>query len=329
MDAQEFRLLNEFQRDFPLCGRPYREVGRRLGKSEQWVMASLAGLRERGFVGRVGAVFAPRSIGASTLAALTVPPCDLARVARLVNGYPEVNHNYQRDHAINLWFVVAAADDALLARALSAIELQAGSGPLLSLPLIDEYGLDLGFDLHDGHIATGAPRPRASRLQLCGTDKRIVAALQDGLALVSRPYATLGSGAGLTEADVITRLRDWHRDGVIRRFGIIVRHRPLGFEANAMVVWDVPDDRVAAAGCWLARQDGVTLCYRRRRSLPAWRYNLYCMVHGRQRDAVLRRLQFLTREGGLEQWPREVLFSVRAFKQRAAQYVQPEAVSHA
>jgi DNA-binding Lrp family transcriptional regulator len=329
MDTPEFRLLNEFQRDFPLCAHPYREIGWRLGESEQWVLASLAGLKQRGFVGRVGAVFAPNTIGAGTLAALAVAPEDLQRVSETVNGFPEVNHNYQREHAFNLWFVVTASDREHLAGTLAAIERQARCGTILSLPLVEEYRLDLGFDLRDGRGHDGAPRAPAEPFVLDHSDRRFAAALQEGLPLVPRPFAALADRAELTEPEVIARLRDWQSRSVIRRLGVIVRHRPLGFEANAMAVWDVPDDRVASTGRWLALQPGVTLCYRRERRPPAWPYNLFCMLHGRERDVVLARLDALTREGGLEDRPRAVLFSVRAFKQRGARYIQPAADSYA
>jgi DNA-binding Lrp family transcriptional regulator len=109
------------------------------------------------------------------------------------------------------------------------------------------------------------------------------------------------------------------RDGRIRRIGAVVRHRRLGYEANAMVVWDVPDERVAALGHELARDPAVTLCYRRARSAPEWPYNLYCMVHGRRRSRALydvKRITGLYAAG----FPRAVLFSNRCFAQRAASY---------
>ena len=120
-------------------------------------------------------------------------------------------------------------------------------------------------------------------------------------------------------------LERWIGRGAIRRFGVIVRHRELGYHANAMLVWDVPDALVSALGLRLAQQTGVNLCYRRERALPAWPFNLYCMLHGRSRDAVLARIDALRRDCGLAAFPSRVLFSRRRFKQQGARYVQPEA----
>ncbi|MCG8356016.1 MAG: AsnC family protein [Kiloniellales bacterium] len=151
-------------------------------------------------------------------------------------------------------------------------------------------------------------------------DLDLIAALQDGLPLVPRPYACLGQRIGLSEAEVIARLRGLIDRGVIRRFGVIVRHRALGYRANAMVVWDLPEAEVGAAGARLAALPYVTLCYRRPRRLPDWPYNLFCMIHGTDRDEVLCQVAAAARDCGLEKAMREVLFSTRCFKQRGARY---------
>ncbi len=151
-------------------------------------------------------------------------------------------------------------------------------------------------------------------------DRALVRAVQGGLPLVPRPYAAVAAAAGMSEAEVIARLRRLAAEGVIRRLGVVVRHRELGYTANAMVVWDVPDDRVAGLGRCLARYPFVTLCYRRPRRPPAWPYNLFCMIHGRSREGVLAQVEQLVRECGLDALPRAVLFSRRRFKQRGAWY---------
>lgn len=142
----DFRLLNGWQRDFPLVPRPYQAIAGALGISEADVMARLARLQTEGSLSRVGAVVRPNSIGASTLAAMAVPPDRLDEVAERVSARPEVNHNYEREHRLNLWFVVTAATPAHVQAVLRAIEAETGL-PVLDLPLEREYHIDLGFDL--------------------------------------------------------------------------------------------------------------------------------------------------------------------------------------
>ena len=154
-------------------------------------------------------------------------------------------------------------------------------------------------------------------------DRRLIAAVQDGLPLVERPFQTVGEAVGLSEDEVIAGLRRLIGDGTIKRFGIVVRHRELGYRANAMVVWDVPDEQVKGAGRRLAELPFITLCYRRPRRPPAWPYNLFCMIHGRERATVLGQIEAATRTAGLDGRSRAVLFSRRCFKQRGARYAAP------
>lgn len=142
----ERRLLNEFQRDFPLAPCPYDELARRLASDEATVLAVLARLREQGLIARVGAVVAPHRAGWSTLAAMAVPDDRLEEVAALVSGFAEVNHNYEREHDLNLWFVVAGRDQAQVQNVLARIAAESGLA-VLDLPLVEAYRLDLGFPL--------------------------------------------------------------------------------------------------------------------------------------------------------------------------------------
>ena len=144
--AADKRLLNDFQRDFPLEPRPYARIAETLGVTEEDVLAGLADLKTRGMVSRVGAIVQPNTVGVSTLAAMAVPPERLEQVAAIVNAEPGVNHNYEREHLINLWFVVAAADEDALADALERVERKSGI-PVLDLRLEQAFHIDLGFDL--------------------------------------------------------------------------------------------------------------------------------------------------------------------------------------
>ena len=146
LDALDRRLLDDFQSSIPLAPRPFALMAEQLGVTETEVIARLQRLTEAGAVSRVGPVFRPRQVGASTLAAMAVPPERLTEVATLVNGFPEVNHNYEREHDFNLWFVLTAPDRTRLERVLDEIGRRAGL-PVLDLPMLAEYHIDLGFPL--------------------------------------------------------------------------------------------------------------------------------------------------------------------------------------
>jgi DNA-binding Lrp family transcriptional regulator len=146
LTALEKCLLNEYQRGLPLCPSPYAEIAAQQGVTEEAVIRTLESLLARGLISRVGPVFAPQQAGVSTLAAMAVPPGRLESVAGLVNGYDEVNHNYAREHTINLWFVVTAPDEYRLQQVLDEIT-QATGIAVLNLPLERAFFIDLGFPL--------------------------------------------------------------------------------------------------------------------------------------------------------------------------------------
>ncbi len=140
----EKRLIDDFQRDFPLHPRPYGVIAERLGVEEETVIELLAELQAAGVISRIGAVLEPHSAGYSTLAAMQVPTPLLPQIAAFVSAYPEVTHNYEREHRLNLWFVIAGSSRARVAAILSDIEYRTGLA-VLDLPLLEAFHLDLGF----------------------------------------------------------------------------------------------------------------------------------------------------------------------------------------
>jgi len=157
-------------------------------------------------------------------------------------------------------------------------------------------------------------------MRIDASDQELLREIADGLPLVDRPYLAVGQSIGLTEAEVIDRLRAMIDSGVIKRFGVIVRHRELGYRANAMVAWNVPDDQVAEVGPKLAQLPFVTLCYERLRHRE-WPYNLYNMIHGKDRETVLSQIDQICGDLGMAQYDNAILFSRNRYKQCGAHYV--------
>ena len=144
--ALEKRVLNDFQHDFPLSATPFADMAQQLGVSEDEILSTVSKLQHDGVISRVGPVFTPNRIGVSTLAAMSIPEAELECVARIISAFPEVNHNYERDHEFNLWFVVTASSEEHLDIVLHEIE-QHAEYPLMSLPMLEDYFIDLGFNL--------------------------------------------------------------------------------------------------------------------------------------------------------------------------------------
>ncbi|WP_421069733.1 Lrp/AsnC family transcriptional regulator [Pelotomaculum propionicicum] len=150
-------------------------------------------------------------------------------------------------------------------------------------------------------------------------DRQIIKELQNGLPLAVRPYKIIGDRLNMTEKELIDRVRYLIENGFIRRFGAAVRHQDLGFKANAMVVWDVPDERVNDIGVIMAGFREVTHCYQRPR-FPNWPYNLFTMVHGRSREECAKIAGFISQAVGIKKY--DLLFSTAELKKISMRYFE-------
>lgn len=329
MHSVKEQLLNDFQRDFPLTPAPFDEIAGILNTTLDTVLDTLKILQVNGSVSRVGPVFRPNTIGASTLAAMAVPEQELEEVASAVSSCPQVNHNYEREHHFNLWFVVTAKNTDELNITLTNIQINTGIS-LLNLPLLAEYHIDLGFRMPRGPKSSEDLVYKKMESKSCATDvfdnatpiyaEELIAEIQAGLPLVAKPYQQIANRIGWDEQAVINSVYDMIKSGVIKRLGVVVRHRELGYHANAMVVWDVAEQDIDKLGKEMGSLAPVTLCYQRPRVLPQWPYNLFSMIHGRDRDSVMKTIEQLVQSLDLAHIPRAVLFSRQCFKQRGARY---------
>lgn len=336
-------IINNFQKGFPLISRPYDTMAEVLSAnhkniSEKKVFNALSELDDLEIISRTGPVFDHKKAGASTLAALAVKKEDLDKIASIVNQFDQVNHNYARGSHLgstnyNLWFVVTASDLVELNHTLIRIELLTGLKVLI-LPMEASYHLDLAFSINvTGKInakisntlvfsdectlsKAGAeiePLPELKKSQL----RKLI---ETGLPKQLQPYKNLAEIVNCSEQQVLEQIAKWQHTGLIRRFGLVVKHRKLGYNANAMVVWNIDNNKVDAIAAKLAKREEVSLCYRRPRRLPDWPYNLFCMIHGTDKNLVLQQIEDITQELALNHIEKDILFSYQAYKQKGASY---------
>lgn len=310
-------IINGLQGGFPLSPRPFAEIAPTLGTNEAGLIAAIRELLGQGWLTRFGPLFnAERMGGGLVLAALAVPEERFEPVAHHVNAFPEVAHNYRRDHRLNMWFVLATESPAAIADTMGRIEAVTGL-PVYAFPKEQEFYLGLWFEIGpDGvlgtrSIADGPARPPSPLDEL---DRRLVAATQGGLPLVPAPWTEVAEQIDCTPTEVCGRFSEMLASGIIRRIGVVPNHVRLGFRGNGMTVWDVPDERLDAVGARIGGLDFVSHCYARPRRLPSWPYNLFAMVHGRDRVAVAHKVAAMSALLGEDCRGHEVLFSSAVLK---------------
>ena len=145
-------------------------------------------------------------------------------------------------------------------------------------------------------------------------DRLIISKTQSGLPLTEKPYNTIAEQIGIEVNDVITRMQSMLDRGIIRRMGVIPNHYKLGFKANGMSVWNVPDDKIDELGKKIGSLDFVSHCYQRPRFLPEWPYNLFAMVHGKSKEEVHEKVTLIAELLSDNDRGHDVLFSTKILK---------------
>jgi DNA-binding Lrp family transcriptional regulator len=322
MNELKRRLIDEWQGGFPLCEQPFAVVAERLESNEDAVLHALRELLADGVLTRFGPLYQIERLGgAFSLVALPAPEADFERITGIVNGFPEVAHNYRRDHAFNMWFVLATETPAGINDTVKRIAVATGL-PVFNFPKEREYFIEARFTVGAGKIRGAASTPPSSPTLLPSGErgvsiqalKPLILATQAGLPLTPQPYHTIAVQLNSDVKTVITGLQALLDAGAIRRIGVVPNHYRIGYVANGMTVWDVADEAVDEWGARVGALEFVTHCYRRPRHLPDWPYNLFAMAHGANRDEVAAKADHIAEVLGDACYARDILYSTRILK---------------
>lgn len=321
------RVLTEIQAGFPVLAKPYLALAELFGVDEADVLASVEKLRAENVIRRIGAIFDSHRLGyRSTLCAIAAPPERVEEVATLISAYPNVTHNYLREHRYNVWFTLIARSTERIEEILGEIAAKTGIDDILNLPAIRLFKIKVDFDLTGERAASDAPpvtKPAETPVtELTEDEKALARLLQDDMPRGSSPFAELAAvlrdgGVDASEAWVLERTAWWRETGVIRRFGAAIRHHKTGFTANAMGVWSCPEERVEEVGRIMAAFAEVSHCYQRP-TAPTWPANMYTMIHGRSREECVVTAERIQAATGLPE--PMLLYSVREFKKISMRY---------
>lgn len=292
-------LLTALQRGVPLVRRPWAALAQTLGMTETEVLHAARDLFAQGVARRFGAVFDSRRLGyTGTLCAVDVPVQDIERVAALLQPHPGVTHCYEREGKLNLWFTLTAPANRLddeLRRITDLVKPY----KILNLPAVRHFKVEVILDAsedNDPEPVRDESMPdmenEYSPPMFSDPEKSLIRKIQGNLPLVEEPFAVIAPELQWDPDELLQRLAAWKQTGILRRIGFILRHRAAGFMANGMCVWPVVEADVVRAGRFLAGRHEVTHCYERPSS-PSFPFNLFAMIHARERGAaedIFRRL---------------------------------------
>jgi DNA-binding Lrp family transcriptional regulator len=152
-------------------------------------------------------------------------------------------------------------------------------------------------------------------------DQAILHIMRDGIPLVEEPFLEVAKKIGISQGEVIARLKMLIKNRVIRRFGVSINHKKIGMAANALVAWRVPQNRIEEMGELMSKYEKITHCYERRIIPGKWEYNLFTVIHGYDRESVKKFIKNLSESTGLNEYV--IMFSTKQFKRSSIKPPKP------
>jgi siroheme decarboxylase len=330
MDTIDKDLLNLIQREFPLEREPFEALGHSLSVAGDEVIRRIEALKRGRVIRQISAIFDTRVLGyQSSLVAAKIPPTKLNAAAKAINSHPGVSHNYERNNEFNLWYTVAVPPDSRLGLegTVDVLHKISGAERTRILPTLKLFKIGVTLDMREGATAK-KEAPQYGEADRMGADRNIseddraaIRALQEDVPLTPRPFDLWGRQVGLSYRELLERAYDLQRRKIMRRFSAVLYHRKAGFRANAMGVWNVPDERIDEVGNAFAQYQAVSHCYQRP-VYEDWPYALFSMVHGRTEEECEAVLDAMAAETGITE--RLSLYSTREYKKTRVRYFTPE-----
>lgn len=324
----EKTVLSHLQEDIPIEERPFSVIATHLGIPETSLLRIIKELKERKIIRQISPIYDTRRLGyKSLLVAFKVSPENLEEAARLVNSHPGVSHNYERDHIFNLWFTIAIPPESKFGpeRTIEILANKTGVREYVILRAKRVFKIGLKLDM-DGTGSEVERNPLTTEFtfptkkvptSLTEEDRDIIRITQEDMPLIENPFHALSSILGVKQEYLIEKLKDYRKNGIMRRFSAVLYHRNAGFKANGMVVWRIPEDSVEKVGKRIASYKAVSHCYERTTN-GVWPYNLFCMLHAKTPEEIEKVVREISYNTGINDFA--VLFSKREFKKKRVRY---------
>jgi len=316
-------LLNEIQWTFPLVTRPFDTIAKKFDTTPEIIKEKLNNLKEIGVLRQLSAIFDTRKLGyTSSLVAMEIEHDQLEHVASQINRHPGVSHNYERDHQFNLWFTLAVPPGADLNSELEKFNVLKGIKKVRMLPTLQLFKIGVKLDMIDDKKHDVAPTEEKKEIknikfEPTEDDKDFIRELQKDMEIIDEPFVKAANNLGITEDELFSKMKHYESLGVLRRFAAILRHRQVGFTANGMIVWKVPEDRITSVGETLGSFPQVSHCYERP-TYDDWPYNVFSMIHCKTHDEAYDVAKTIQNQIDVNEY--KILFSSREFKKTRVEY---------
>ncbi len=317
-------ILSVVQKKFPLTQKPFKEIGESLNISEDAVLNILQKQKKEGIIRQTSAIFDTKRLGyKSSLVAFKISEQNINDAVKILNSHPGISHNYERNHDFNIWFTLAVEPDSLfgLNGTVELLAKLSKAEDYIILPTLKLFKISVKLN------TTGKDSKREKtktvshkELELTPLHYDIIRAAQYDIEIVSEPFKNIVKKLNIDYELYFKTLNELKEAGIMRRFASILNHRKAGFNANAMVVWDIDEKNGDEIGKIAASFSAVSHCYLRPK-YPNWPYNLFTMIHAKTTEEANKTIEEISNE--IQSKSHMPLYSSREFKKVRIEYFTP------
>jgi DNA-binding Lrp family transcriptional regulator len=318
-------ILSIIQKNFPLTQKPFLEIAKQLGITEVEVLDILQKEKDNKIIRQTSAIFDTKSLGfKSSLIAFKVKKEDIDKAVEVINAHPGVSHNYERDHDFNIWFTIAVDPKSKLGleKSVEILAKETRAEDFIILPTLKMFKISVKLNTTGKDAKKEKVKKRVKKdITLTSLHYDIIKLVQEDIDIVSEPFKNIIDKLSIDYDTFFRVLQELQDAGVMRRFAAILNHRKAGFNANAMTVWDVDEEKGEEIGRIAAEFSAVSHCYLRPK-YPNWPYNLFTMIHGKTTEETNGIIADIASE--IEHKAKRPLYSTREFKKVRLKYFTPD-----
>lgn len=317
-------ILSRIQKQFPLVAKPFEEIAKELGTTEDTVLKILQEEKQNNIIRQTSAIFDTKRLGyKSSLVAFKIAKENIDEAVEIINAHPGISHNYERNHDFNIWFTIAVEPDSILGvqKTIETLAKLTKADDFILLPTLKLFKISVKLNTTGkDEKKEKVKKQKHSEIELTPLHHAVIRKAQYNIDMVSEPFKDIVEELEINYDEFFSILKELQEAGVMRRFASILNHRNAGFNANAMVVWDVDANKGEEIGKRAAEFSAVSHCYLRPK-YENWPFNLFTMVHGKTTDETNGIIEEMSKE--IESKSYMPLYSSREFKKVRIEYFTP------
>ncbi|RLA83809.1 MAG: Lrp/AsnC family transcriptional regulator [Epsilonproteobacteria bacterium] len=314
-------ILLRVQKNFPLTAKPFEAIAKELNMEENEVISIIQQQKDEKIIRQTSAIFDTKSLGyKSSLVAFEIDEDKIDTAVEIINAHPGVSHNYERNHKFNIWFTMAVSPETKIGldKTIEILAKLTNANAFIMLPTLKLFKISVKLDTTGkGDKKEKIVKKEKIEIEMTPLHMDVIKLLQNDITIKSEPFEDIIKTLNITYQEFFKIVDELQQSGMMRRFASILNHRKAGFNANAMVVWDVDEKDGETIGKTAAEFSAVSHCYLRPK-YDNWQYNLFTMIHGKTKDETDAVIADIEKE--IESKSHMPLYSSREFKKIRLKY---------